>query len=92
MCFLSSVNVEEGSARAALQGALRLENDRSVDAVMPVTFDPAWMLYRAMAPLPFSVFVVLMYLRVRRLMPFAMAHGLMDGGDTFAGSLWPWLR
>jgi len=29
---------------------------------------------------------------VRRLMPFAMAHGLMDGGDTFAGSLWPWLR
>ena len=50
------------------------------------------MLYRMISPLPFSVFIILMYLRVRRLVPFAIAHWLMDGVDAFAGSLWPLLR
>ena len=60
--------------------------------VMPVTFDPDYMLYRMISPIPFSVFIILVNLRVRRLMPFAIAHWLMDGVDAFADSLWPLLR
>lgn len=60
--------------------------------VMPLTFDPAYMLYRMISPLPFSIFIVLVYLRTRRLLPLAIAHWLMDGADAFAGSLWPWLH
>jgi hypothetical protein len=40
--------------------------------VMPVTFDPAYMLWRMISPIPFSVFIILMYLRIRRLVPFAI--------------------
>jgi hypothetical protein len=58
-------------------------------AVMPLTFDPHFMLYRALAPLPFSTFQLLLYLRVRRIVPFATAHWLMDGGDAFFRMLWP---
>jgi hypothetical protein len=60
--------------------------------VMPVTFDGRYMLYRMLAPIPFSIFVILAYLRVRRLVPFAIAHGLMDGADSFAHALWPLLH
>jgi membrane protease YdiL (CAAX protease family) len=60
-------------------------------AVMPLTFDPDFMLYRALAPIPFSVFQVLLYLRLRRIVPLATAHWLMDGGDAFARTLWPLL-
>jgi hypothetical protein len=84
--------IEVVSGRTAFAVALVAFSWSFQHAVMPVTFDPAWMLYRALAPLPFSVFIVLMYLRVRRLVPFAIAHGLMDGADAFAGSLWPLLR
>jgi hypothetical protein len=28
---------------------------------MPVTFDPAYMLYRMISPIPFSVFIILMF-------------------------------
>lgn len=59
--------------------------------VMPVTFDPSYMLYRMLSPIPFTIFVVLLYFRVRRLVPFAVAHWLMDGAASFAGSLWPLL-
>jgi membrane protease YdiL (CAAX protease family) len=44
-----------------------------------------------LSPIPFSIFVILLYLRVRRLMPFAIAHWLMDGAAASAGSLWPLL-
>jgi hypothetical protein len=60
-------------------------------AVMPLTFDADFMLYRALAPLPFATFQAILYLRVRRLLPFATAHWLMDGGDAFARTLWPLL-
>jgi hypothetical protein len=60
-------------------------------AVMPLTFDRHFMLYRALAPLPFSTFQAILYLRVRRILPFATAHWLMDGGDAFARTLWPLL-
>jgi membrane protease YdiL (CAAX protease family) len=61
-------------------------------AVMPLTFDSRFVLYRLMSPIPFSFFVTLVYLRLRRIVPLATAHWLMDGGDAFVGSLWPLLR
>lgn len=60
-------------------------------ALMPLTFDGDFMLYRALAPIPFSTFQALLYLRVRRILPFATAHWLMDGGDAFFRILWPLL-
>jgi hypothetical protein len=60
-------------------------------ALMPLTFDPEFMLYRALAPIPFSTFQALLYLRIRRIVPLATAHWLMDGGDAFARMLWPLL-
>ncbi len=61
-------------------------------AVMPLTFDPHFMLYRLLSPIPFSTFIALVYLRTRRVVPLAIAHWLMDGADAFIGSLWPLLR
>jgi uncharacterized protein len=60
-------------------------------AVMPLTFDADFMLYRALGPIPQSLFVTLVYLRMRRILPLAIAHWLMDGGAAFVGSLWPLL-
>ena len=61
-------------------------------AVMPAAFDWRWVLYRTISPVPFSIFVILVYLRLRRLAPLAVAHGLMDGADAFRSSLWPLLQ
>jgi membrane protease YdiL (CAAX protease family) len=58
-------------------------------AFMPLTFDPKFMAVRALSPLPFSVFQTLLYLRIRRLIPFAIAHALMDGASVFIGVLLP---
>ena len=58
-------------------------------AVMPLTFDPKFMAVRALSPLPYSVFQTLVYLRLRRLIPFAIAHALMDGASAFIGVLLP---
>ncbi|HET9982762.1 MAG TPA: CPBP family intramembrane glutamic endopeptidase [Longimicrobiales bacterium] len=61
-------------------------------AFQPLTFDPDFMLYRFLAPIPHSVFDTVLYLRVRRLLPFIIAHWLMDGGDAFVTLLLPHLR
>ena len=61
-------------------------------ALLPLTFDPAFMLYRALAPIPFSAFITLVYLRVRRLLPFVIAHWLMDAGDVLVAVLLPIFR
>lgn len=61
-------------------------------AVMPLTFDPRFMVYRLLSPIAFSTFITLVYLRIRRILPLAIAHWLMDGGAAFAGSLWPLLQ
>ena len=58
----------------------------------PLTFDPQFMAVRALSPLPFSLFQTLLYLRLRRLIPFAIAHALMDGASVFIGVLLPHLR
>jgi uncharacterized protein len=61
-------------------------------AVMPLTFDLHFMLYRMLSPILFSTFITLVYLRIRRIVPLATAHWLMDGAAAFVGSLWPLLR
>lgn len=60
-------------------------------AVMPLTFEPKFMVFRALSPLPFSIFQALLYLRLRRLIPFAIAHALLDGASAFLGVLLPHL-
>jgi membrane protease YdiL (CAAX protease family) len=61
-------------------------------AFMPLTFDPRFMAFRLLSPIPESVFVTLLYLRLRRLLPLALSHALMDGATVFIGSLLPLLR
>ena len=51
-------------------------------AFMPLTFDTKFMAFRLLAPVPFSVFETLLYLRLRRLVPLAIAHALMDGATV----------
>jgi membrane protease YdiL (CAAX protease family) len=60
--------------------------------VMPLVFDTKFVIFRMLSPLPYSVFVILLYLRLRRLIPFAIAHALMDGASVVAGVLLPTLR
>jgi hypothetical protein len=60
--------------------------------VMPLTFDPKFMAFRLLSPVPFSVFQTLLYLRLRRLVPFAIAHAVMDGASVLIGVLLPLLR
>jgi membrane protease YdiL (CAAX protease family) len=61
-------------------------------AFMPLTFDAKFMVFRLLSPLPFSVFVTLLYLRLRRLVPLAIAHALMDGASVLIGVLLPLSR
>jgi hypothetical protein len=49
---------------------------------MPLTFDSKYMAFRLLAPVPYSVFEALLYLRLRRVVPFAVAHALMDGATV----------
>jgi len=49
---------------------------------MPLTFDAKFMVFRLLSPVPFSVFSTLLYLRLRRLVPFITAHALMDGASV----------
>jgi membrane protease YdiL (CAAX protease family) len=58
-------------------------------AFMPLTFDAKFMVFRALSPIPFSVFQAFLYLRLRRLIPFAIAHALMDGASVVIGVLLP---
>jgi membrane protease YdiL (CAAX protease family) len=51
-------------------------------AFMPLTFDPKFMAFRLLASVPFSVVEALLYLRLRRLIPLAIAHALMDGATV----------
>jgi len=58
-------------------------------AFMPLTFDARFMAFRLLGSVPFSVFAILLYLRVRRLLPFVIAHALMDGASVLIGVLLP---
>jgi membrane protease YdiL (CAAX protease family) len=59
---------------------------------MPLTFDAKFMAFRLLASVPFSVFLMLLYLRLRRLVPLAIAHALMDGATVLIPVLVPLLR
>jgi Type II CAAX prenyl endopeptidase Rce1-like len=59
---------------------------------MPLTFDPEFMLFRLLSPVPNTVFSTLLYLRLRRLLPLAISHALLDGASVLIGSLLPLLR
>jgi uncharacterized protein len=58
-------------------------------AVMPLTFDAEFMAYRVLASPPLAVFDTLVYLRLRRLVPLAVAHALMDGATVLIPLLAP---
>jgi CAAX prenyl protease-like protein len=49
---------------------------------MPLTFDTKFMAFRLLASIPFSIFETVLYLRLRRVIPFALAHALMDGATV----------
>jgi hypothetical protein len=49
---------------------------------MPLTFDAKFMEYRLLASIPNALFDTLLYLRLRRVVPFAVAHALMDGATV----------
>jgi membrane protease YdiL (CAAX protease family) len=49
---------------------------------MPLTFDTKFMAFRLLASVPHSVFMTLLYLRLRRVVPLAIAHALMDGASV----------
>jgi hypothetical protein len=61
-------------------------------AVMPLVFDDKYIIFRLFSPLPYSVFQTLLYLRLRRVIPFAVAHALLDGASVLIGVLLPQLR
>jgi hypothetical protein len=49
---------------------------------MPLTFDTKFMTYRLLASPPLAIFETLLYLRLHRLVPLAIAHALMDGATV----------
>jgi hypothetical protein len=59
---------------------------------MPLTFDAKFMAFRLLASVPNTVFQTLLYLRLRRLVPFAIAHALMDGASVLFGVLVPLVK
>jgi len=59
---------------------------------MPLTFDAKFMAFRLLSSVPNSVFQTLLYLRLRRLVPLAIAHALMDGVSVLIGVVLPSVR
>jgi hypothetical protein len=51
-------------------------------AFMPLTFDAKFMAFRLVSSVPNSVFQTLLYLRLRRVVPLALAHALMDSATV----------
>lgn len=49
---------------------------------MPWAFDAKFMGFRLLSSVPHSLFVTLLYLRLRRVIPFAVAHPLRDVAQT----------
>lgn len=50
--------------------------------VMPLTFDAKFMAFRLLSSVPHSLFVTLLFLRLRRVIPFAVGHALMDSATV----------
>jgi hypothetical protein len=58
-------------------------------AFMPLTFDPRFMTFRLLASVPSSVFETVLYLRLRRVLPLAIAHALLDAATVLIPMLGP---
>jgi hypothetical protein len=61
-------------------------------AFMSLTFDWKYMAFRLLSSVPNSVFQTFLYLRLRRLIPLAISHAVMDGASVLIGVLLPLLR
>jgi uncharacterized protein len=61
-------------------------------AFMPLTFDTKFMAFRLLSGLPYAIFLTLLYLRLRRLIPLAVTHSLLDGASVVVSALLPLLR
>ena len=61
-------------------------------AFMPLTFDAKFMAFRLLSSAPNTIFHTILYLRLRRLVPLAIAHALMDGASVLIGVLLPLAR
>lgn len=51
-------------------------------AFMPLTFDARFMAFRLLSSVPNSLFQTLLYLRLRRVLPLAIGHALMDAATV----------
>jgi uncharacterized protein len=60
--------------------------------VMPLTFDARFMAFRLLSPVPQSVFATYLYLRLRRVLPLAIAHALLDGATVLIPMVVPLSR
>ncbi len=49
---------------------------------MPLQLDANFMAFRLLSSVPNSIFETLVYLRLRRVLPLALAHALMDGSTV----------
>jgi uncharacterized protein len=56
---------------------------------LPLTFDTRFMLYRFVSFLPLAVVMTLVYLRTRRLIPFIVAHWVVDMVGILTGIIVP---
>lgn len=56
-------------------------------AFLPLTLGPRYMASRLLGALPNAVFQTLLYLRLRRLVPLAVAHALLDGSTVWIGAI-----
>jgi nucleoside-diphosphate-sugar epimerase len=57
-----------------------------------IGFDPKFMAFRLLSAVPNTVLQTSLYLRLRRVVPLAIAHALLDGTSVFIGVLLPLLR
>ena len=48
--------------------------------------------FRLLSSVPNTVFQTFLYLRLRRLVPLAIAHALMDGASVLIGVFLPLVR
>jgi hypothetical protein len=57
-----------------------------------LVFDADYMAFRLVSSIPHSLFMTVLYLRLRRVFTLAIAHALLDGASVFSSVLLPSLR
>jgi uncharacterized protein len=58
---------------------------------LPFSMDPRYAAMRMLSFLPLTILMPLMYLRTKRLLPFILAHWIMDLTGAIMGTLLPFL-